>query len=313
MSIRNLLKAALARPLGLMAAGLLLTALMAAAFGEPAFAAAGQAVPLQVGMQDAVTPVAVDVHKFYDLVNVIIIAIAVFVLILLLTVMFKFSEKNNPVPSKNSHNTALEVAWTVIPIFILIIIAIPSFKLLHLQYSYPKPDLTIKATGHAWYWTHEYPDVKDASGKVVTFDSVVLQDDDRAALIRKGIPAPRLLAVDNEVVVPVDKVVHVLVTADDVIHSWTVPSLASNTDAVPGRITSTWFKATQTGIFYGDCTQLCGKDHSAMPIAVRVVKQDVYDQWAAAMKAKDKKKAGEIIQKAALEQAGQRNVATSAN
>lgn len=302
MSKGNLLKAAVAA----------LGVLLAVGLGEPALAISGQATPLQIGMQDAASPVAEQIHGFYNLVNVIIIAITVFVMLLLLTVMVKFSEKNNPTPSKNSHNTAIEVAWTVIPIFILIIIAIPSFKLLNYQYTYPKPDLTIKATGHAWYWTHEYPDMKDASGKVVTFDSVVLQDDDRAALIRKGIAAPRLLAVDNDVVVPEGKVVHVLVTADDVIHSWTVPAFGANTDAVPGRITSTWFQPTMSGIFYGDCTQLCGKDHSAMPIAVRVVKQDVFDNWAAAMKAKDKKKAKEIIEKAALDDAGQRNVASSA-
>ena len=274
--------------------------------GVPVEAASGQAVPLQIGMQEPATPVAVEISKFYDLVNIVIVAITIFVLILMLTVMFRFSEKRNPVPSKNSHNTMLEVAWTVIPIFILIIIAIPSFKLLNLQYSYPKPDLTIKATGYAWYWSHEYP---DQGGFAV--DSVVMQDDDRAALIRKGIDAPRLLAVDNEIVVPVDKNVHVLVTAADVIHSWTVPAFGSNTDAVPGRMTSTWFRATRTGMFYGDCTQLCGKDHSAMPIAVRVVKDDVFAAWSAAMKAKDKKKAKEIIEKAALEETGRRSVATN--
>ncbi len=279
----------------------------AAAAGVPVVeAASGQAVPLQIGMQEPATPVAVEINKFYDLVNIIIVAITIFVMILLLVVMTKFSEKNNPVPSKNSHNTALEVAWTVIPIFILIIIAIPSFKLLNLQYSYPKPDLTIKATGYAWYWSHEYPDQGGFS-----LDSVMLSDEDRAPLIRKGIDAPRLLAVDNEVVVPVDKNVHVLVTAADVIHSWTVPAFGANTDAVPGRMTSTWFRATKTGMFYGDCTQLCGKDHSAMPIAVRVVKEDVFNAWTAAMKAKDKKKAKEIIEKAALEETGRRNLAAN--
>ena len=260
--------------------------------------------PFQTGMQEAVTPVAVEIHKFYDLVNVVIIAIAIFVLILLLIVMFRFSEKSNPEPSRTSHNTMLEVAWTVVPILVLVVIAIPSFKLLNLQYTYPKPDLTIKATGYAWYWSHEYPDQGGFS-----FDSVMLSDEDRAEQIRKGIPSPRLLAVDNEVVVPVGKVVHVLVTAADVIHSWTMPAFGSNTDAVPGRITSTWFQATKPGIYYGDCTQLCGKDHSAMPIAVRVVPENVFADWSAAMKSKDKKKAKAIIEKAALEQAGRTSVA----
>ena len=139
----------------------------------------------------------------------------------------------------------------------------------------------------------------------------MLSDEDRAVLIRKGIDAPRMLAVDNEVVVPVDKNVNVLVTAADVIHSWTVPAFGANTDAVPGRMTSTWFRATKTGVFYGDCTQLCGKDHSAMPIAVRVVPADVFANWSAAMKAKDKKKAKEIIEKAALDETGRRNVAAN--
>ncbi len=297
MSIRNLLTAAKAGAFGL---------LLAVLGVGPALAKSGQATPLQIGMQDPATPVAVEIGKFYDLVNIVIIAITVFVMILLLLVMTKFSEKNNPVPSKNSHNTALEVAWTVIPIFILIIIAIPSFKLLNMQYTYPKPDLTIKATGYAWYWSHEYPDQGGFS-----LDSVMLSDEDRAVLIRKGIDAPRMLAVDNEVVVPVDKNVNVLVTAADVIHSWTVPAFGANTDAVPGRMTSTWFRATKTGVFYGDCTQLCGKDHSAMPIAVRVVPADVFANWSAAMKAKDKKKAKEIIEKAALDETGRRNVAAN--
>lgn len=275
----------------------------------PASAASmgGGVKPFQTGMQEPVTPVAVEIQKFYDLVNYIIIAIAIFVLILMLTVMFRFSEKRNPTPSRTSHNTMLEVAWTVVPILILVVIAIPSFKLLNMQYAYPKPDLTIKATGYAWYWSHEYPDQGGFS-----FDSVALSDEDRQALIRKGIPAPRLLAVDNDVIVPVGKVVHVLVTAADVIHSWTVPAFGSNTDAVPGRVTSTWFQATKTGMYYGDCTQLCGKDHSAMPIGVRVVTEDVFNAWAGAMKAKDKKKAKEIIEKAALDEAGRKNVADAA-
>ncbi len=283
--------------------------MLVAGLGAPASAASmgGGVKPFQTGMQEPVTPVAVEISKFYDLVNYIIIAIAIFVLILMLTVMYRFSEKRNPTPSRTSHNTMLEVAWTVVPILVLVVIAIPSFKLLNMQYAYPKPDLTIKATGYAWYWSHEYPDQGGFS-----LDSVALSDEDRQALIRKGIPAPRLLAVDNDVIVPVNKVVHVLVTAADVIHSWTVPAFGANTDAVPGRITSTWFQATKPGMYYGDCTQLCGKDHSAMPIGVRVVSEDVFNAWAGAMKAKDKKKAKEIIEKAALEDAGQKSVADAA-
>jgi cytochrome c oxidase subunit 2 len=199
------------------------------------------------------------------------------------------------------------VAWTVIPIFILVAIAIPSFKLLMSQYTYPKPDLTIKAIGNAWFWEHQYP---DQGNFLVT--SNILSDEDIAARVKKGLPAPpRLLGVDNEVVVPVNKVVHVLVTSNDVIHNWTVQSFGSKIDAVPGRLTSTWFKAEQEGVFYGQCSELCGLNHAFMPIAVRVVAENVFNDWAAAMKAKDKKKAKEIIDKVALEQDGRKDVAAA--
>ncbi|HKZ97741.1 MAG TPA: cytochrome c oxidase subunit II [Hyphomicrobiaceae bacterium] len=272
---------------------------------EPAGAAngLGQPLPGQIGLQLAATPVAREIHQFYDFTNLIIIAIAVFVLLLMLLVMVRFSEKRNPTPTATTHNTFLEVAWTVIPIFILVAIAIPSFKLLMLQYSYPKPDLTIKAIGNAWFWEHQYP---DHGNFLVT--SSVLSDEEVNARIKKGIATPRLLAVDNEIAVPVDKVVHVLVTSNDVIHAWTIPSFGSKTDAVPGRVTATWFKAEQEGIYYGQCSELCGINHAYMPIAVRVVSETVFDDWAAAMKAKDKKKAKEILDKVALEQAGVTNV-----
>ena len=266
----------------------------------------GQPSPRQMGLQQPATPIATEIHHFYDLVNIIIIAIAVFVLILMIYVIVRFNAKSHTTPSRTTHNSLLEVAWTVIPIFILVVIAVPSFKLLNHQYAYPKPDLTIKAIGSQWYWSHEYP---DQGG--FTFDSVMLTDEERDVLIKKGLPAPRLLAVDNEVIVPVNKVVHVLVTANDVIHNWTIPSFGSKVDAVPGRITATWFKAEKEGIFYGQCSELCGKDHAFMPIGVRVVSETVFNDWAAAMKAKDKKKAKEIIQKAALEQAGVKAVASA--
>jgi cytochrome c oxidase subunit 2 len=262
-----------------------------------AHAGAGQPSPQQIGLQDPVTEVAVAINAFHDMVNYIIFAVAIFVLLLLAYVMLRFNERANPTPSKTTHNTLLEVAWTVVPVLILVVIAVPSFKLLYLQYSYPKPDLTIKATGYQWYWSHEYP---DHGG--IKFDSVMLQDDERAALEKRGIKAPRLLAVDNEVVVPVNKVVHMLVTASDVIHNWTIPSFGSKVDAVPGRITATWFKVTKEGVYYGQCSELCGKDHAFMPIAVRVVNDRVFDAWTAALKAKDKKGARAIIEKAALEQ-----------
>lgn len=292
------------RLLGASSMSLIAAAAAGVLLADPVLAGMGQPTPGQMGMQIPATQVAAEINNFHDFVNIIIIAITVFVLALMLYVMFRFNENANPTPSKTSHNTLLEVAWTVVPIAILVVIAIPSFKLLNLQYSYPKPDLTIKATGYQWYWSHEYPDQGGFS-----VDSVMLQDDDRQALIKKGIAAPRNLAVDNEIVVPVNKVVHVLVTASDVIHNWTVPSFGSKVDAVPGRITATWFKAEKEGIFYGQCSELCGKDHAFMPIAVRVVKDSVFAGWSAALKAKDKKKAREIIEKAALEQSGVNKVA----
>lgn len=267
-----------------------------------AVAQTGQPAPGQMGLQLPVTPVAVAINDFHSLVNVIIVLITAFVLALMAYVIFRFNERASPAPSRTTHHTLLEVAWTVVPIFILVVIAIPSFKLLNLQYSFPPPDLTIKATGYQWYWSHEYP---DHGG--FTFDSVMLQDEDRAAAIKAGMPeaqVPRLLAVDNEVVVPVGKVTHLLATANDVIHAWTIPSFGSKIDAVPGRATATWFKPMVEGLYFGQCSELCGKDHAFMPIAVRVVKEDVFNAWVDAMKAKDRKKAKQILQTAARELAG---------
>ncbi len=295
-----------------------------------AWAGMGQPSPGQMGMQGAASPVAVEIHKFYDMVNIIIVAIAVFVLLLLVYVMYRFNERSNPTPSQSTHNTILEVTWTVVPILILVAIAIPSFRLLHLQYSYPKADITLKATGYQWYWEHGYPELG------FSFETRILDDAAREELIAQNIPAPRNLAVDNEVILPVNKVVNVLVTAapDGVIHDWTIPSFGSKVDAVPGRVTTTWFKPTVEGMFYGQCSELCGKDHAYMPIGVRVVKQETYDAWVDAMKAataagqeatgeKDKAKRREklllkrkllqkakgIIKEAALEQAGNRRLA----
>jgi cytochrome c oxidase subunit 2 len=295
-----------------------------------AWAGMGQPSPGEMGFQGAATPVAEEIHRFYDFVNIIIVAITAFVMLLLLYVIYRFNERANPTPSTVTHNTALEVAWTVLPILVLVAIAIPSFRLLNLQYSYPKADLTLKATGYQWYWEHAYPELG------ITFETRMLDDESRQALIAENLPAPRNLAVDNEVIVPVNKVVNVLITAapDGVIHDWTIPSFGSKVDAVPGRITTTWFKPTIEGIFYGQCSELCGKDHSFMPIAVRVVKEEVYAAWIDAMKQasaagtaasaeKDKEKRKQILQQkkdllekaktivkqAALEQAGLRQFA----
>jgi cytochrome c oxidase subunit 2 len=268
----------------------------------------GQSVDGQLGLQNAVTPVAHSIHDFYNLVTAIIIVITLFVLALLVYVMYRFSESRNPTPSRVTHNTLIEVLWTVLPIIILVIIAVPSFKLLNLQYAYPKADLTIKATGYQWYWSHQYPDQGGFS-----FDSYMLDDEDRNELIEKGIDAPRNLAVDNEVVVPVNKVVHVLVTAEDVLHNWTIPAFGSKTDAVPGRLTATWFKAEREGVFYGQCSELCGINHAFMPIAVRVVSEETFNKWVEARKADDEDAANEIIHEAALALKAKRKVASVAN
>lgn len=301
-----------------------------------AMAGLGQPSDRQIGLQDPATEVASEINKFHDLVNIIIIAIAVFVLILLAIVIFRFNERANPTPSRTTHHTGLEIAWTVIPILILVVIAIPSFKLLYLQYSYPKPDLTIKAIGNAWYWDHEYPDHDSfkVTSNMIRDEDVLKAELGEAeydkrykgleglALLKRqyGDAAPlwrkrnqvRQLSVDNEIAVPENKVVHVLVTATDVIHNWTIPSFGSKVDAVPGRVTATWFKATKRGMYYGQCSELCGKDHASMPIAVRVVSQDDFDAWSGALKAAKGERdstrrreflnrAREIMRKAAIE------------
>lgn len=275
-------------------------AVFATALSAPAaYAGMGFPSPWQKGMQEPATEIAKQINDFHSLLLWVITAITVFVMALLLAVMVRFNEKANPKPSKTSHNTAIEVAWTLIPILILLVIAVPSFRILFKQYEFPKADLTIKAIGHQWYWTHEYPDLGN-----VTFDSLLLEGKDFDEAEKKGLKPIRLLSVDNEVVVPAGKVVHILGTADDVIHSWSVPSFGANTDVVPGRTTATWFKVDKPGVYYGACTQLCGTKHAYMPIAVRVVSPDVFNEWAAALKVKDKTKARAIIEKAALEQAG---------
>ena len=263
----------------------------------------GQPSPRQIGLQDPVTDIAEQIHSLYNLVNVVIIIIALFVMFLLIWVVVRFNEKANPTPSKTTHHAGIEFAWTVIPILILVFISLPSFKLLFAQYTYPVADLTIKATGNQWNWTHAYPDILRPDGKPVSFTTIMLNDAERAAQEAKGIPSPRQLAVDNEVFVPVNKNVHVLITASDVIHNWTIPSFGSKVDAVPGRTTATWFRAKREGVYYGQCSELCGKDHASMPIAVRVVKQAQFDEWVAARQANDRNKIRQIMDRIAIEHA----------
>lgn len=230
----------------------------------------GYAEPGQLGFQEAVTPIAREIHGLYDELLWIITIICLVVLGLLAWCVFRFNETSNPTPSRTTHNTLLEVAWTIVPVLILVAIAIPSFRLLTHQLVIPKPDIVIKATGKQWYWSYEYP--KDQAGGF-GFDSARVDDKD----LKPG--DIRLLSVDNEVVVPVDKVVEVDITGADVIHSFIVQSLGVRMDAVPGRLNSTWFKAEREGVYYGQCSKLCGKDHAYMPIAVRVVSQPQYEAW----------------------------------
>lgn len=252
-----------------------------------AMAGMGQPTPWQIGLQVPVTPIAEYTQWFHDaMLMPIITVVSLFVLLLLILVAAKFSAKKNPVPSKTTHHAGLEVAWTLIPVVILVVIAVPSFRLLKNQVVIPQADLTIKATGYAWYWKFTYP--KDAGG--FEFETRMLSDEDRAKAVADGKGKkddfPRLLAVDNEVVVPVNKVVAVQVTAGDVLHAFAVPSFAVKIDAVPGRLNQTWFKATREGVFYGQCSELCGKDHAFMPLAFRVVSQAKYDAWLAEAKKK---------------------------
>ena len=237
------------------------------AAGLPALAG-GQPEPWQVGMQPAATPIAEQLQWFHTFLLYIITGIVVFVFALLIYVLLRFNERANPKPSRTTHNTMLEIAWTVVPILILLVIAIPSFRLLYAQYDFPRPDVTIKAIGSQWYWTYEYPDYND-----LTFDAVMVEEDQ----LKPG--QPRLLATDNEVVVPVNKNIHVLVTASDVLHNWTVPAFGVKLDAVPGRVQRTWFRAERTGMFYGQCSELCGRRHAFMPIAVRVVSEADFEKW----------------------------------
>ena len=229
----------------------------------------------QLGYQKSVTPVMDDLVFMHDYILLpIITAISVFVLFLILYAVWKFKASKNPNPTKTSHNTLLEVLWTVIPCLILVVIAIPSFKLLYKQDVIPKADITIKAIGYQWYWGYEYPDQK------IAFEATMIETKD----LKPG--QPRLLATDKHVVVPVNKVVKVLITANDVLHAWALPAFGVKRDAVPGRINETWFKAEKEGIFYGQCSELCGIKHAFMPITVEVVSEEKYKEWVEMAKVK---------------------------
>ena len=254
---------------------IMVCALLALVGAGAAMAGLGQPSPWQFGLQQSATPVMDNIVWFHDFLLYIITAIAGFVLLLLLIVIVRFNARSHPTPSRTTHNTLLEVAWTTIPIMILLVIAVPSFKLLFFQLIPPPAELTVKATGKQWYWTYSYPD-----NGGFEFDSALVKDENLKQ------DQPRLLAADTEMVVPVNKNVLVLTTGADVIHSFTVPSFGIKIDAIPGRINETWFKATREGLYYGQCSELCGRDHAFMPINVRVVSEQAFATWVADAKKK---------------------------
>lgn len=241
---------------------------------------ADQPMPWQATLQPAATPIMREIRWFEQYTLWFIVPITLLVLVLLLLVCYRFRASANPVPSKTSHNTVIEVMWTVGPVLVLLFLAVPSFNLLTAQLTLPEnPDVTIKATATQWQWNYEYEGTGDSP---LAFDSYLLKDADRAAAGKVDRSVyPRLLAVDNELVLPVDKTVRVLVTSapTDVIHAFAMPSFGVKIDAVPGRLNETWFRAEREGLFYGQCSELCGKDHAFMPIAIRVVSEDKYKQW----------------------------------
>lgn len=250
-------------------------------------AAAAQPVPWQIGLQPAASPIMEMIHRFNDGLLLVVALITLFVLGLLLYCMIRFNARSNPVPTRTSHNTLVEVVWTVLPILILVGIAVPSFSLLFAQHDPARaiagfdpatdPQMTIKATGSQWYWTYEYPDSDDLS-----FDSLMLNEEERAADPDAG---PRLLAVDNELVVPTGTVIRLQVIGAEVIHAFAVPAFGVKIDAIPGRLNETWFRVDREGMFYGQCSELCGRDHAFMPIAVRAVSPENFAIWVEAAKA----------------------------
>jgi len=270
------LKQAISWPGALAATG---GAILAASTAGPA--SAEQPQPWEITLQPAASPIMEMIHSFNNGVLIVITLIVLFVLGLLIVVMVRFNARRNPVPSKTSHNTLVEVVWTVLPILILVGIAVPSFALLLAQHdparavpNYdPEKAITIKATGSQWFWTYTYPDHND-----LEFDSLMLTE----AEITDPVKEPRLLAVNNQMVVPTGTVVHMQVIGADVIHAFTVPSLGFKIDAIPGRLNETWFLVEREGVYYGQCSELCGKDHAFMPIAVWAVSPEKFEAWVAA-------------------------------
>jgi cytochrome c oxidase subunit II len=255
------------------------TAVFTAAMLSFAVTASAQPVPWQIGLQPAADERMRDIIGLHTFVLYIITAVSLFVLALLVWIALRFNAKANPTPSATTHNTMLEVLWTVVPVLILVAIAIPSFRLLYFEDVIPPADMTVKAIGKQWFWTYEYPD----NGNF-TFDAQIVADRRSQPVVPNG--PPRMLGTSNHVVVPVGKTVRVLTTGADVIHSWALPAFGVKIDAVPGRINQTWFKAEKEGTYYGQCSELCGARHAYMPITVDVVSQEKFDMWVAEAKTK---------------------------
>ena len=231
---------------------------------------ASQPTEWAMGFQEAASPTKERIEEFHNMLLYVIFGIAIFVLLLLIYVVLRFNSKVNPEPSTVTHNVTLEIAWTIIPVIILLIIAVPSFKLLYYADRIENPDMTIKVTGYQWYWGYEYP---DHGG--IEFSSYMVSDEDIDA--SKG--QVRLLSTDNPVVVPVEKNIQVILTAGDVLHSWAVPALGVKQDTVPGKLTETWFRITKPGVYFGQCSELCGKDHGFMPIEIHAVSEEEFASW----------------------------------
>ena len=240
-----------------------------------AMAAEGLAKPWQMGFQDAASPVAEKMNEFHNLLLYIIFAITAFVMVLLAYVMLRFNAKANPTPSKTTHNVMIEVIWTAIPVLILIVIAIPSFKLLYYQGSVPETEMSLKVTGHQWYWSYEYPDHGE-----ISFESYMIPDDE----IKEG--QVRLLDVDNPVVLPINTKIKILVTSADVLHAWAIPAFGFKMDTVPGRLSEGWIYIDKAGTYYGQCSELCGVNHGFMPITVKAVTKEEFKAWVKKAKKK---------------------------
>jgi cytochrome c oxidase subunit 2 len=224
--------------------------------------------------QEAATPVMEKIHELHNLVMLILVLVALFVFAIMGLIIYKFRASKNPTPSTKAHNTLLEVIWTAAPVLILLIIAVPSFKLIFYMDKAKDPELTLKITGHMWYWSYEYPEQK------IAFDSTIIPDDQ----LKPG--QLRLLEVDNQIIVPVNTTIRLLFTAVDVLHSWTVPSFGVKKDCVPGRLNEAWIYVEREGTFYGQCSEICGMKHGFMPIVVKVVSKEEFQKWVGSSKTK---------------------------